>query len=291
MIKLTFELYPEDGQLKPYEHPYGYIFRGVIMKWLNEIKPELVHILHEYEQIRPYSINCIILNKIPKIDFILVSTEENLSNALIQDLITTEKVKLKIGQKDYYISQIKFERINLTVIIEEARSVKSFNINFPTPVYFNTSMGDYSVRFPIPNLLFGNLINIWNKINEENSEIDKDYFINWINAHVYISGYKMKSVKRDIGKPRPVAGGIGNVSYRVIKINKNYYTHLLKSLDKIYDYEYVNQDYLGNCKWLEILCKLGQYTNVGGNRTAGMGVMKYYPKIYISDNDLIKKVI
>lgn len=50
MLKLTFELYPEDGRIKPYGHPYGYIFRGVIMKWLSDIKPELVHKLHEFEK-------------------------------------------------------------------------------------------------------------------------------------------------------------------------------------------------------------------------------------------------
>ena len=289
MIKLTFELYPEDGQIKPYEHPYGYIFRGVIMKWLSEIKPELIHILHEYEQIRPYSINCIIHNKIPKIDFILVSYEENLSNTLLQDLISTERVKLKIGQKDYYISQIKFERINLSQLIEQAKPIKSFNINFPTSVYFNTSMGDYPVRFPIPNLLFGNLTNIWNDMNKDNSGMDKDNFINWINAHMYISGYNMKSVRREIGKPRPVVGGLGNVTYNIKKINKNYYKHYLERIEREYDYEFVNQDYSGNCKWIEILCKLGEYTNVGGNRTAGMGVMKYYPKKYLLEKDLIKK--
>ena len=57
MIKLTFELFPEDSRIKPYDHPYGYIFRGVIMKWLHENKPELVHTFHEIEKVRRYAIN------------------------------------------------------------------------------------------------------------------------------------------------------------------------------------------------------------------------------------------
>jgi len=93
MLKLTFELYPEDGHIKPYEHPFGYIFRGIIMKWLNEIKPELVHKLHEYEKIRPFSINSIIHKKIPKIDFVIVSFDDAIKDALFQDLITSEKKK------------------------------------------------------------------------------------------------------------------------------------------------------------------------------------------------------
>ena len=99
-------MYPEDGRIKPYEHPYGYIFRGVIMRWVHEIKPELVYQLHSYEEIRLYSINCIIHKRIPKIDFIIVSMDDTLSDTLLQDLISTERDKLKIGEKDYFISRV-----------------------------------------------------------------------------------------------------------------------------------------------------------------------------------------
>jgi hypothetical protein len=289
MIKLNFELYPEDGRIKPYEHPYGYIFRGVIMKWLSETKPELVHLLHEYEEIRPYSINCIIRNKIPKIDFILVSYNDDLSQTLTQDLLSSDKVKLKIGQKDYFISKISFEKINLKNLCEQARPVRGFNINFATPVYFNTSMGDYPVRFPIPSLLFGNLANIWNDVSENSGEINREDFIEWINAHLYITGYKMRSAKREIGKRRPVVGGLGNATYRANPINKNYYKKKLEELERSYDYRFVNDDYEQNCRWLEILCRFGEYTNVGGNRTAGMGVIRYYPKYHMKESDLLRK--
>jgi CRISPR/Cas system endoribonuclease Cas6 (RAMP superfamily) len=162
MIKLILELYPEDGRIKPYEQPYGYIFRGIIMKWLNDNKPQLVHKLHKNEEIRPYSISCIINKKIPKIDFIIVSYDDEMEDALLQDLLTSEKIKIYIGQKDYYISQIRFERINIRDLRDQSKPVKAFNINFLHPISFNTSMGDYQVRFPIPVLLFGNLAKLSN---------------------------------------------------------------------------------------------------------------------------------
>jgi CRISPR/Cas system endoribonuclease Cas6 (RAMP superfamily) len=287
MLKLIFELFPEDERVKPYDHPFGYIFRGVIMKWLQEKKPELIHYLHEYDQIRPYSINCYIHKDVPKIDFTLVSYFDELSDFLIQDLLKSENIKLKIGQKDYYISKINFERINLKTFIDQSKAVKGFNINFATPVYFNTILGNYPVRFPLPELFFGNLINIWNDINDLEFEIERKVLLNWINAHVYISGYKMRSVRREIGKRKPVVGGLGNATYRVTKINKNYYKHFLEELDRKFDYHFVNENYEMNCKWLEVLCKMGEYTNVGGNRTAGMGVIRYYSKYYISEKDYI----
>ncbi len=289
MIKLTFELYPEDGRIKPYDHPYGYIFRGVIMEWLKNIKPELVHQLHEYEEIRPYSINCKIDKKIPKINFILVSYNEVLSDTLLEDLLSNEKVKLRIGEKNYFISRVKFERLNFRTFLEQAKPVKVFSLNFVKSAYFNTSMGDYPVRFPIPNLLFGNLVNIWNDILRSEAGIDRETFINWVNAHVYVSGHKMRTVRTDIGKPKPVVGFLGNASFKVTKINKNYYKHFLIKLNREYDYEFVNEDYSNNCRWLEILCRLGEYTNVGANRTAGMGVIRYYSKFYLSEKDLLVK--
>ncbi len=289
MIKLTFELYPEDGRIKPYDHPYGYIFRGVIMEWLKNIKPELVHQLHEYEEIRPYSINCKIDKKIPKINFILVSYNEVLSDTLLEDLLSNEKAKLRIGEKNYFVSRVKIERLNFRTFLEQAKPVKVFSLNFVKPAYFNTSMGDYPVRLPIPNLLFGNLVNIWNDILRSEAEIDRETFINWVNAHVYVSGHKMRTVRTDIGKPKPVVGFLGNASFKVTKINKNYYKHFLIKLNREYDYEFVNEDYSNNCRWLEILCKLGEYTNVGANRTAGMGVIRYYSKFYLSEKDLLVK--
>lgn len=290
MIILTFELFPENGQIRPYETPFGYIFRGVLMKWLSEVKPELVHLLHEYEKIRPYSIKRYIHKRVPKIDFSLTTYDDSISEALLQDLLKGGNAEFIAGEKKYYISQIQFERVDVKSLFEKARPVRSFNIRFATPAYFNTSMGDYPVRFPLPALFFGNLANIWNDISKDLAEIDRERFLNWVNAHVYISYYKMKTVKREIGKPRPVYGGIGNASFRVKKMNKLHYKYFLEEQERPQDHELVNQDYTENCRWLEILCRLGEYTNVGANRTAGLGVIKYYPKRTVREKDLLSKI-
>ncbi|MEJ2252447.1 MAG: hypothetical protein P8Y97_22645 [Candidatus Lokiarchaeota archaeon] len=56
----------------------------------------------------------LIHKKVPKIDFTLVSYYNELSNFLIQDLLKSEKVKLRIGQKDYYIFKILSLRKGIT---------------------------------------------------------------------------------------------------------------------------------------------------------------------------------
>ncbi len=120
------------------------------------------------------------------------------------------------------------------------------------------------------------------------SEVARETLLNWINAHVYVSSYNMRTVRVNIGKPKPVIGGIGNVSFKVSKINKLYYKHFLECENRSYDYEYVNVDYKSNCCWLDILGRLSEHTNVGANRTAGMGVIHYYDRTYLVKTDLLK---
>ena len=72
MIQFTFNLNPENGTLGK-RIPYGYKFRGVIMKWLLESNPELGDAFHESEEIRPYAINTIPHRDTDTIEFILTS--------------------------------------------------------------------------------------------------------------------------------------------------------------------------------------------------------------------------
>lgn len=285
MIQFTFDLHPEDGKLGKH-FPFGYKFRGVIMKWLVESNPELGDAFHRPGQIRPYAINTIPHRKEGRIEFILTSYDEELSDTVIHDLLQSEKVKLKVNGQTFFIARITFERPNLEQMRKQARALTKFQIQFVTPIYFNTSLGDYPVRFPMPDIFFNNLARLWNDMNNDELKIDRESFIEWINAHVYISGYRMRSAKRDIGKRKPVVGGLGNATYRVTEINRNYYKHLLEELDRKYDIEFVRENYSNNCEWLDTLLKLGTYTNVGGNRTAGMGVIRYWLKERLSKERL-----
>jgi len=254
MLRLIFKLIPEDRVVDRYYSPYPYIFRGIFMDWLNKIEPRFVHELHEYGKIRPYSIDRII--NVSGIKFILTIFHKGISESVLEAVLKGEKEVFNIGDKTFILAQLNFERISLKIIINNARPIQKFDIRFLTPVYFNTSKGDYPVRFPLPVLLFGNLANIWNYIASNEGKIDRNSFLVWIERNVYCSSYKMETKGSEIGKSKLVAGGLGKVSYSVKECDSNF------------------------CRWLEILCRLGEYTNAGGNRTAGMGVMKYQPKEY-----------
>ncbi len=138
----------------------------------------------------------------------------------------------------------------------------------------------------MPDLFFGNLVHLWNNVYEGDVKLERDGSLAWVNAHVYISGYRMRSAKRDIRKREPVVGALGNATYRVTKLNTNYYTHVLEEIEGENENDFIVEDYSANCQWLHVLCELGTYTNVGGNRTASMGVIRYWVKNTLSENDL-----
>ncbi|MFO8017616.1 MAG: CRISPR system precrRNA processing endoribonuclease RAMP protein Cas6 [Promethearchaeia archaeon] len=282
MIQFKFDLYPKDGNLGK-RIPFGYKFRGVIMKWLKESNPELASAFHCPEKVRPYAINTIPRREHSKIEFILTSYNENLSDTVIQDLLKSEKTKITVDHQVFFIAKIRFERPDLLQMKANASPITKFQIHFVTPIYLSTIMGDYPLRFPIPQAFFGNLVHLWNEMAKKEIRIARDELIQWIDAHMYISGYKMKTVKRHIGKSRPLAGGIGNATYRIKKINTNFYKHLLEELDKEDRYEEAQNHYREKCSLIDLLCKVGTYTNVGGNRTAGMGVIRYFPKNFLKE--------
>ncbi len=307
MIQFTFDLYPEDGKLGE-RIPYGYKFRGVIMKWLLDSNPDLGEEFHNPEEIRPYAINTIPRRRENKIEFILTSYNEELSDTVIHDVLQGEKAKLTVDRQKFLIARITFDRPNLEQIRQQTAPITKFQIQFVTPVYFNTLLGNYPVRFPMPDVLFGNLVHLWNDITGEGLQIERDSFLRWVGAHLYISGYKMRTAKRDIGKRKPIVGGLGNATYRVTKLNTNYYKHLLEEMEarvmkdkaegkeKVGDMEnadgmderaFVKEDFSEKCRWLHVLCQLGTYTNVGGNRTAGMGVIRYWVKEKLTGADLL----
>jgi len=287
MIRFHFELFPINKQVKPYEIPFGHVFQGVIFGWLHEISPELFHELHAYGKVRPYAINCHIHRSEPLVEFSIVSFNSYLSAVLLKIVHSVEGKEFDVAEKKYMIEKCKVEKISYETIFNCMAPIYHFYIDFITPVHFQTSRGAYPIRFPLPEVIFGNLSTIWNNLTEISVKIDRKNFLKWINAHCYASGYRMKSSEYYISSTQKVAGGIGFVSYQVKKPNKNFYEHYEPyrkediAIDSIKNE--INNHYRSNCCWIDLLCRFGEYINVGRNRTAGMGVIRYHPKNYLEE--------
>ncbi|MGV9198575.1 MAG: CRISPR system precrRNA processing endoribonuclease RAMP protein Cas6 [Promethearchaeia archaeon] len=285
MIKLRLELIPANGHIKPYEIPFGYIFQSVIFRWLHKYKPKLYHKLHAYEEVRPYSLNCYIHENDPKVEFTIVSYHHPLSSALLKILTDLQDTELEVARKEYIVKKVDVDRIYLETLLRQSRPIKKFHIRFSTPCYFNTIKGEYPLRFPLPDALFGNIFNIWDSISADGPKLGRAEFISWIKAHIYPSRYQMRSASYYISPDHQIAGGQGFIVYMVKKLDEFYYKHKFPEETSHFTNDKFQKLYLKNSQIIDFLCKLGEYTNVGGHRTAGMGVIQYFPKKYIRNGD------
>lgn len=275
MFLIRLYLKKEGQPLNVYNKPFGYVFRGVFLNWLNDISPSSSHKFHEYEEVREYAINVWIKEKQNEIVLSLTLDDDVLGTALVDYII--QNPFISIIEEKYQITGIEKGAIDLKEILQNSKPIKSFNLFFPLPCYFNTSFGDYPVRLPIPESIYTNLCNIWNAISEGSADNEREAFSSWVRVHVYLSSCNIRTEKGYIGKNRTIAGFMGNASYRIKKPNIHYF----KKIKKIETRKEILLIHEGFSRWVDFLNKMAEYTNMGVNRTASFGIVKYQPKEYL----------
>jgi len=256
MIKFKLKLVPEEGIVKPYIEPYGYIFRAIFMDWLKKIKPQLVHELHSYNKIRPYSIQ--LSYRKNEIVFYLNIFAPSIAEVLMNDLIRNKEKEFDISNQTFLLKKVVFEDYSLRTLFKRGRPVKKFKVSFIEPTFFNTTRSNNVVRLPIPEVMFSNILNLWNCLFNEKAHLNEEDFLNWVNRSIFLSSLDIRTDAKEIGEVVPTVGFIGWVKF---KINEN------------------ENDY---AKFIDIFCKFGELSNIGSNRTAALGRITYKPIEYFS---------
>jgi len=248
--QFIFQLLLRDEQQRL---PYipAYVFRGVVMNFLGTVDDRFVAELHQPNKIRPYAIA--IQRMPPFLNFHLVCLKEEISKAIIQRLMSAENIPLSVNGWEFLIVRINIENIPMTNFMRDPQKVVKFQIRFVTPTYFNIRDRNFDIRFPEPNFLFSNLAKIWNQYTSSECQVDANEFYNWVSKQVFVSSYAIRTRSVNIGKPQPKVGCVGWANY-LINDPESPYAH-----------------------WIDILLKFAAYVNVGGNRTAGCGVINYNP--------------
>ena len=93
----------------------------------------------------------------------------------------------------------------------------------------------------------------WNAYAPVGCQVDEGQFYEWISRHVFVSIYQLRTRSANIGKGIPKVGCVGWANYLVVKSDD------------------------AHSNWVDILLKFSEYVNVGGNRTAACGVVRYRP--------------
>jgi len=228
-----------------------YIFRGVFMNLLSKIDSSLVDSLHVPNKIRPYSIK--LLYSENGIEFILNIFNQDLSEQILLHILEMKEQELNIGGTDFIIKNIKLETKKISNFIKNSYRIIKFEIQFKTPTYFQKKGSEMTIRFPSPLSIFTNLAHLWNQFATGDSHLDFTDFYDWVDKNIYLTSYKLKTQTIDIGKKSRPVGFIGWAKFVNLDPNN------------------------GFSNWIDALCRFGALTNLGGNRTAGCGMIEYSP--------------
>jgi CRISPR-associated endoribonuclease Cas6 len=261
----------------PIEGFTGFITRGIFYEMLKFMNPNLAEDLHKVKKIAPYAVSPLIIEepetKILKEGSIFSFTISLLTEELIMKinnfLINNKDLTIKIKEAKAQIIDLSISIIDLKKLYKDIEPITAFSIDFLTPTYFRQTLlkNPYSptkqtrakhyryVPLPEPYLLFRSLIRLWKKFTD--IETDHKKYIDWLlEGGIAIAGYPLLKTHRIYEHPTIPKWNVGFTGTVYYNIPKDTYD---KQMAKI----------------THALLKFGEYTNVGGNRTAGFGKIKY----------------
>jgi CRISPR-associated endoribonuclease Cas6 len=132
--------------------------------------------------------------------------------------------------------------------------VDSFRLVFKTPTCFSALGRKYFHLFPDATYVFGGLLELWSMFSHDKSLESnmRDEYMKWIVGSAGVSGFELATKRVLIGR-RSSIGFAGWVNYRLGEGDR----------------------------WRKLtaaLARFAEFSNVGKNRTAGLGVTRYLEK-------------
>jgi CRISPR-associated endoribonuclease Cas6 len=171
--------------------------------------------------------------------------DEEASRRLVS-IFATSPLGLEVNGVEFGLVGLSIRIIDPSSVISGGDAVEALDVRFLTPTYFNPLRGDqgYKVLYPDPEHLFASLVAVAHDLTGQGFPRPSE-----LADKVYISGLEIRTPRMEASKPAPN----GFTGWVRLRFKKNASTS-----DK---------------KLIAGLLKLGEITNVGGNRTAGYGVI------------------
>ena len=250
----------------------GHVVRAVLLAIVGSIDRSAAERLHGAGDPKPYSVTPMRFKASGRTDrgFVLApSSPCSFSIRFLDDSYSQYLVKYLVEHSDIEVcgGTLRIESVQVSLksyeeLYSKALEVEAFTLRFLTPTYFSKWGVEFHEAFPHPVAVFMNLLNLWNEFSP--IKFDKKTFRDWVEKSIAVSGYKLQKPLKtiDIGRGRAISGFSGWCAYR-------FFPH--KEFN-----EALNKNHL---KLLYTLCRFGEFSNVGGNRTGGFGVIKFIPKL------------
>lgn len=257
-VKIGLEMYAE----KPLVLPFftGYIARGLFLHILRRVDPALASALHEVDRPKPYSVTPLGFKAREKTEngyLVDPGFPCKVWFGFLKDGLAKHVLEYFHGSDSVLIYDTRFCVASLTVrsesyedLLNDVREpVETFRLYFKTPTYLATLGTDYHYMFPDHQRIFPNLMRLWNMFSA-NKKFSKEEFLeykDWLLKNMGVSQHKLSTRIAWMGKKK-ANGFVGWTTYE------------MKARDK---WNRVTQ----------VLSRFAEYSNVGGNRTGGFGVV------------------
>ena len=284
--RYTFTIYSDEPiEFQSYS---GFAVRGLFFDLIKRVSKDKAEELHVKKKLAPYSTTPIealgsgwevVYRRMPRgaARFSITLLDSDLSNMIRETLFTEALTTLTLKGRECRLASIEYSQLDAAKLVEEARAVEKFSIRFRSPTYFRRTPVDVERLFPSakkvkaptpdlyrlhplpdPVLFFRSLLRLWRAFSGASTKIPAGDFKNWVElGGVALSGYP-DSIRTIRVYEHPttnkwVVGFVGEVHFSLPK--------------DLYSEKYA--------KVVDALLKFGEYTNVGGGRSAGLGVIKY----------------
>jgi CRISPR/Cas system endoribonuclease Cas6 (RAMP superfamily) len=313
ITQITFDLFPAEQGGSRFLTPYCYIFRGILLDWVNQHNKPLADQLHqnirnELPALREYSIQKENLyttqtgvqqrrpfneRNNPRgpdgLRFFVNLLDPTVSRDFLSLLLEHNEQQVQFGPQIGVITSVKIEQINLVNLYNTARPVHELTVQFISPTNFNVMGKDYEMRFPLPTYVFGNLYKQWNlRFRGTPYEIPADFY-DWVDQNVSVTSYDLDTKAWEMGKEKKFVGCVGWANYVVHvpitfpKLGTATSSPSPGELEKAQnpdadpdsEADTVKKN-IQYAKFLALLITFGQYAGVGSGRTAGFGRIRLF---------------
>lgn len=266
----------------------GFTVRGIVYGILKSIDPNLAESLHGLKSIAPFSTSPIAIQASRGraigegsiLSFRVSALTDDLSMKIVNYLTGNMDLTFKVRDAEAKLIELSVSTLDPRRALEEAKPARSFSIYFLSPTFFRQSLAKKCCQYcpnikakcphlkhfkhyryiplPDPYLMFRSLLRLWRKFT--GVDLNHREYIEWLlKGGVTVAGYPKLKTVRVYEHPTTPKWSVGFKGKVLFNLPEDTYSEEM-------------------AKTTHTLLKFGEYSNVGGNRTAGFGVIRYQPK-------------
>lgn len=238
----------------------GYVARGLALHIIQRVNPVLSQNLHEPNSIKPYSVTPLYFRSAKKFSdgyqldasspciFKMRFLDDSIAKSAIDYFYSNEN--LMIYDTIFKVSSLAIRSNDFT----QVKDSKLFRIYFHTPTHLAKIGSKFDRIFPEPLAIFPNLMRIWDSCMPQRFGKDTHTeYRKWIERNMTVSAYDMHTLTVN-GKGMKI-GFVGWCAYRINGDNGSENLQFSLITNK--------------------LANFAECSNIGMERTAGFGVVKY----------------